>query len=134
MRGRKRLEHMRNDPRVVLEALDDSDWYTHVSVTGHVEETREDTGPPASTARPGSTRADRTRSATAAGSAPGSPWTADTAGYAERQQPARLNECLIRPDQNRVFCTRRKAHHARSRTALNRQGGSGSMRLHEKFA
>jgi PPOX class probable F420-dependent enzyme len=43
--GRKRLEHMRNDPRVVLDALDDSDWYTHISVTGHVEETREDTGP-----------------------------------------------------------------------------------------
>ena len=44
-KGRKRLEHMRNDPRVVLDALNDSDWHTHVSVTGHVEETREDTGP-----------------------------------------------------------------------------------------
>jgi PPOX class probable F420-dependent enzyme len=41
--GRKRLEHMPNDPRVVLDALNDSDWYTHVSVTGHGEETREDT-------------------------------------------------------------------------------------------
>jgi hypothetical protein len=41
--GRKRLEHMRHDPRVALDLLDESDWYTHVSMTGHVEELREDT-------------------------------------------------------------------------------------------
>jgi hypothetical protein len=35
--GRKRLEHMRHDPRVALDLLDESDWYTHVSMTGHVE-------------------------------------------------------------------------------------------------
>jgi PPOX class probable F420-dependent enzyme len=40
--GRKRLEHMRNDPRVALDVLDESDWYTHVSIIGHVEEMRED--------------------------------------------------------------------------------------------
>ena len=42
--GRKRLEHIRNDPRIALDVLDDSDWYTHVSIIGHVEEMREDTG------------------------------------------------------------------------------------------
>jgi len=42
--GRKRLEHMRNDPRVALEVLDESDWLTHVSITGHVEQMGEDTG------------------------------------------------------------------------------------------
>ena len=30
--GRKRLEHMRHDPRVTLDLLDESDWYTHVSM------------------------------------------------------------------------------------------------------
>jgi len=40
--GRKRLEHMRHDPRVALDALDESDWYTHVSIIGHVEEWRDD--------------------------------------------------------------------------------------------
>ncbi len=40
---RKRLEHMRNDPRVMVDVLDESDWYTHVSITSHVDEMREDT-------------------------------------------------------------------------------------------
>ena len=40
--GRKRLEHMRHDPRVALDVLDESDWYTHLSITGHVDEWRED--------------------------------------------------------------------------------------------
>jgi PPOX class probable F420-dependent enzyme len=40
--GRKRLEHLRGDPRVALDVLDDSDWHTHLSITGHVEEMRED--------------------------------------------------------------------------------------------
>ena len=29
--GRKRLEHLRHDPRVSLTALDEAGWYTHVS-------------------------------------------------------------------------------------------------------
>lgn len=42
--GRKRLEHMRNDPRVTLTVLDEGNWYTHISVIGRVAELREDTG------------------------------------------------------------------------------------------
>jgi len=42
--GRKRLAHMRSDPRVALDVLDESGWYTHVALTGRVEEMREDTG------------------------------------------------------------------------------------------
>lgn len=41
--GRKRLEHMRNDPRVSLTVLDANDWYTHISIIGRVAEIREDT-------------------------------------------------------------------------------------------
>jgi hypothetical protein len=48
--GRKRLEHMRHDPRVALDLLDESDWYTHVSMTGHVGELGEDTDLATSTA------------------------------------------------------------------------------------
>ena len=40
--GRKRLEHMRADPRVSLDVLDESSWYTHVSIIGHVDELYED--------------------------------------------------------------------------------------------
>jgi PPOX class probable F420-dependent enzyme len=36
--GRKRLAHMRSDPRVSLTALADGDWYTHVSVQGRIVE------------------------------------------------------------------------------------------------
>jgi PPOX class probable F420-dependent enzyme len=42
--GRKRLEHIRNDPRVALDVLDEGGWGTHVSIIGHIDETREDTG------------------------------------------------------------------------------------------
>jgi PPOX class probable F420-dependent enzyme len=42
--GRKRLEHMRRDPRVALDVLDESDWYTHLSIIGHVDEWRDDAG------------------------------------------------------------------------------------------
>jgi PPOX class probable F420-dependent enzyme len=42
--SRKRLAHMRNDPRVAVDVLDEGGWYTHVALTGHVEELREDTG------------------------------------------------------------------------------------------
>jgi PPOX class probable F420-dependent enzyme len=41
--GRKRLEHMRNDPRVTLTVLDEGNWYNTVTLIGHVSEWREDT-------------------------------------------------------------------------------------------
>lgn len=41
--GRKRLQHMRNDPRVTLTVLDESGWFTHISIVGHVTEMYEDT-------------------------------------------------------------------------------------------
>ena len=41
--SRKRLEHMREDPRIALTVLDDGGWYTHISIVGHVVELREDT-------------------------------------------------------------------------------------------
>ncbi|HET9828164.1 MAG TPA: PPOX class F420-dependent oxidoreductase [Nocardioidaceae bacterium] len=34
--GRRRLDYLRNDPRVSLTALDEHSWYTHVSVQGRV--------------------------------------------------------------------------------------------------
>jgi PPOX class probable F420-dependent enzyme len=40
--GRKRLGHLRRDPRVSLTVLDEAGWYTHVSVQGRVLEMRED--------------------------------------------------------------------------------------------
>jgi PPOX class probable F420-dependent enzyme len=40
--GRKRLDHIRNEPRVSLTVLDNDDWYTHVSLIGHVAELRDD--------------------------------------------------------------------------------------------
>jgi PPOX class probable F420-dependent enzyme len=42
--GRKRLEHIRSDPRVALDVIDEGNWYTHVSIIGHIEDMREDTG------------------------------------------------------------------------------------------
>jgi PPOX class probable F420-dependent enzyme len=42
--GRKRLEHLRNDPRVSLTVLDEGAWYTHVTVIGHVAELSDDEG------------------------------------------------------------------------------------------
>jgi PPOX class probable F420-dependent enzyme len=42
--GRKRLAHLRRDPRVSLTALDEAGWYTHVSLQGRVVELREDAG------------------------------------------------------------------------------------------
>jgi PPOX class probable F420-dependent enzyme len=41
--SRKRVEHLRAEPRVSLTALAD-DWYTHVSVQGRVVEIFEDEG------------------------------------------------------------------------------------------
>ncbi|MDX3071007.1 PPOX class F420-dependent oxidoreductase [Streptomyces sp. NPDC088354] len=40
--GRKRLDHLRNDPRVTLTVLDKDDWYTHVTIIGRVAELLED--------------------------------------------------------------------------------------------
>ncbi|MFE7794610.1 PPOX class F420-dependent oxidoreductase [Streptomyces sp. NPDC057460] len=42
--GRKRLEHIRHDPRVTLTVLDEAGWYTHITVIGRVAETRPDEG------------------------------------------------------------------------------------------
>ena len=42
--GRKRLEYLRNDPRVALTVLDPDDWYTHVSLQGRVVEFKDDSG------------------------------------------------------------------------------------------
>lgn len=42
--GRKRLEHMRNDPRIALNVLDEAGWYTHVSIIGHLDEMKDDPG------------------------------------------------------------------------------------------
>jgi PPOX class probable F420-dependent enzyme len=41
---RARLEHLRRDPRVSLTALDDDDWYTHLSVQGRVVSIEDDVG------------------------------------------------------------------------------------------
>lgn len=40
--GRKRLDHLRRDPRVSLSAMDPADWITHVSVLGRVVELVDD--------------------------------------------------------------------------------------------
>src|SRR5699024_10591063 len=42
--GRKRVQHVRNDPRVTLTVLDEGSWYTHISIIGRVTELREDPG------------------------------------------------------------------------------------------
>lgn len=40
--GRKRLDHLRQDPRVTLTVLDGESWYRHVSVQGRVAEMYDD--------------------------------------------------------------------------------------------
>jgi PPOX class probable F420-dependent enzyme len=40
--GRKRLDHIKKDPRVSLTVLDGADWYTHVTVIGRVTEIYDD--------------------------------------------------------------------------------------------
>jgi len=42
--GRKRLDHLRRDPRVTLTVLDGDDWYTHVTLIGRVVEMYDDEG------------------------------------------------------------------------------------------
>ncbi|SEG82324.1 PPOX class probable F420-dependent enzyme [Actinacidiphila yanglinensis] len=34
--GRKRVEHLRHDPRVTLTVLDKDGWYTHISLVGRI--------------------------------------------------------------------------------------------------
>ncbi len=41
---RARLKHMENDPRLSLTVLDGDDWYTHVSLQGHVVSIVDDEG------------------------------------------------------------------------------------------
>ena len=41
---RRRLGHMRADPRVALTVLDERSWYSHVSLVGRVAEIRPDPG------------------------------------------------------------------------------------------
>ncbi|MBO0839366.1 MAG: PPOX class F420-dependent oxidoreductase [Sciscionella sp.] len=40
--GRKRLDYLRNDPRVSLTVFDGQSWHTHVSLQGRVVELTED--------------------------------------------------------------------------------------------
>ncbi|MEV6134107.1 PPOX class F420-dependent oxidoreductase [Streptomyces violaceusniger] len=40
--GRKRLSHIRNDPRVTLTVLDEANWYNHISLIGRVVELQDD--------------------------------------------------------------------------------------------
>ena len=42
--GRARLDFIRRDPRVSLTALDEADWYRHVSVRGRVVSLADDEG------------------------------------------------------------------------------------------
>lgn len=42
--GRKRLAHMRKDPRVSLTVLDEADWYTHITLIGRVVDIYDDDG------------------------------------------------------------------------------------------
>ncbi|HET6624840.1 MAG TPA: PPOX class F420-dependent oxidoreductase [Nocardioidaceae bacterium] len=40
--GRRRLDYLRQDPRVSLTVLDEAGWHTHVSLQGRVTEMRDD--------------------------------------------------------------------------------------------
>ena len=40
--GRRRLEYIRQDPRVSLTVLDGDDWSTHVSVQGRLDDLTDD--------------------------------------------------------------------------------------------
>ncbi|MFS0900477.1 TIGR03618 family F420-dependent PPOX class oxidoreductase [Mycolicibacterium litorale] len=42
--ARKRLQHMRAEPRVSLTVIDDIDWYTHLTLIGHVTDMYDDEG------------------------------------------------------------------------------------------
>ena len=40
--ARKRVEYLRKDPRVSISILSEDDWYTHVSIQGHIVEWADD--------------------------------------------------------------------------------------------
>jgi hypothetical protein len=40
--GRKRVEHLHQDPRVSLTVMDTDSWYRHVSIIGRVAELADD--------------------------------------------------------------------------------------------
>ncbi|MBL1117897.1 PPOX class F420-dependent oxidoreductase [Streptomyces sp. 110] len=40
--GRKRLDHIRNDPRVTLTVIDEGNWYNHITLIGRVVELQDD--------------------------------------------------------------------------------------------
>ncbi|MGW7695676.1 PPOX class F420-dependent oxidoreductase [Streptomyces asiaticus] len=40
--GRKRLDHIRNDPRVTLTVIDEANWYNHITLIGRVVEIQDD--------------------------------------------------------------------------------------------
>ncbi|CDR15065.1 PPOX class F420-dependent oxidoreductase [Streptomyces iranensis] len=40
--GRKRLDHIRNDPRVSLTVIDEANWYNHITLIGRVVELQGD--------------------------------------------------------------------------------------------
>jgi len=77
-RSRARLRHLRADPRVALTVLD-KDWYTHISIVGHVVRIATTTCR-ASIGSPPTTRANRIRTGRARGSMPGLRSTVGTAG------------------------------------------------------
>lgn len=77
--ARVRLRHLRNDPRVSLTVLD-RDWYTHVTSSATSPRRTRTRASPTSTGSPGTTPASPTPTASGRGSAPGSGWTAGTAG------------------------------------------------------
>ncbi len=41
-RSRRRLDYLRSDPRVALTIFDGDNWYTHVSLQGHVSQISDD--------------------------------------------------------------------------------------------
>lgn len=41
---RRRVQHLRGDPRITLTVLDEASWYTHVSLIGQVVELTDDEG------------------------------------------------------------------------------------------
>jgi PPOX class probable F420-dependent enzyme len=40
--ARKRLEHLRSDPRISITVLDGDNWYSHISIQGRVAEITDD--------------------------------------------------------------------------------------------
>jgi nitroimidazol reductase NimA-like FMN-containing flavoprotein (pyridoxamine 5'-phosphate oxidase superfamily) len=78
--GRKRLEYLRQDPRVSITVLGKNDWYHHVSLRGRIVSLEDDADNPTSTGSHATTPASRTPITIAAGSARGSRSSAGTGG------------------------------------------------------